>query len=125
LVATRTPTVVTLDVVKRARILSILMSEPPGESRIDVALEAGGCRYDLRLYGSDDTAVPAWWVGIFTGSGDVLRTAVSPSTDLSPIELELWLRPIVGRDVAEELVRLVAEAVSAAHCQRRAVGSGR
>jgi hypothetical protein len=125
LVAARTPTVVTLDVVKRARILSILMSEPTGESRIDVALEAGACRYDLRLYGPDDTAVPAWWVGIFTGSGDCLRTAVAPSTDLSPIELELWLRPIVGRDVAEELVRLVAEAVSVAHCQRRAVRSGR
>jgi hypothetical protein len=100
------------------------MSEPPGESRIDVALEAGACRYDLRLCGSDDTAVPAWWVGVFTGSGDCLRTAVSLSTDLSPIELELWLRPIVGRDVAEELVRLVAEAVSVAHGQRRAVGSG-
>jgi hypothetical protein len=64
-------------------------------------------------------------VGTFTDSGECLGTAVSPSTDLSPIELELWLRPIVGRDVAEELVRLVAEAVSVAHCQRRTVASGR
>jgi hypothetical protein len=124
-VAVRTHTVVTLDVVRRARILSVLVSEPPGQSRIDVTLEAGSCRYDLRLYGSDETALPDWWVGVFTGSGECLRTAVSPSTDLSPIELELWLRPIVGRDVAEELVRLVAEAVSAAHRQRSAVGSGR
>jgi hypothetical protein len=124
-VAVRAPTVVTLDVVKRARILSTLVSEPPGESRIEVALEVGTYRYDLRLYGSDEMALPAWWLGMFADPGECLGTAVSPSTDLSPIELELWLRPIVGRDVAEELVRLVAEAVSVAHCQRRTVGSGR
>jgi hypothetical protein len=70
-------------------------------------------------------AVPAWWIGMVGESGERLRTAICPSTDLSPIELELWLRPIAGRDVAEELVRLVAEAVSVARCRRGIVGSTR
>jgi hypothetical protein len=125
LVTVRAPSVVTLDVVKWARILSILVSEPTGEIRIGVTLVAGPCRYDLRLYGPDEMAGPAWRIGIFSGTGERLRTAVSPSTDLSPVELELWLRAIAGRDVAEELVRLVGEAVSDAHCRRGIVGSSR
>jgi hypothetical protein len=101
------------------------VSEPLGESQIDVALVVGACRYELRLYGPDETTVPAWWIGMVSESGERGWTGVCPSTDLSPIELELWLRPLAGRDVAEELVRLVAEAVSVARCRRGIVGSSR
>ena len=81
--------------------------------------------YDLRFYGSDEMVVPAWWVGIFDDSGELRRTEIAPRTDLSPIDLTLWLRPIVGLDAAEELVRLIAEAVARNRSQREQVSSTR
>jgi len=68
--------------------------------------------FDLRFYGSEEMLVPAWWIGVFDADGELRTTAIAPRTDLSPIDLTLWLRPIVGPEAAEELVRLVAEAVA-------------
>lgn len=81
--------------------------------------------YDLRFYGSGEMLVPAWWVGIFDDTGELRRTEIAPRTDLSSIDLTLWLRPIVGRDAAEELVRLIAEAVARNRAQREQIGSTR
>ncbi len=79
--------------------------------------------FDLRFYGSDEMVVPAWWVGVFDGSGELRRTEVAPRADLTPIDLTLWLRPIVGPDAADELVRLIAEAVARNRGQRQKVST--
>ena len=81
--------------------------------------------YDLRFYGSDEMVVPSWWIGVFDASGELRRTEIAPRTDLSPIDLTLWLRPIVGPDAAEELVRLIAEAVARNRSAKERVGAKR
>jgi hypothetical protein len=96
---------------------------PTGEAQLGATVEVGTEVYDLRFYGSDEMVVPAWWVGIFDASGELRRTEIAPRTDLSPIDLTLWLRPIVGREAADELVRLIAEAVARNRSQRQRVSS--
>ncbi len=88
------------------------MAVPTGEPQLGATVEVGAEVYDLRFYGSDEMVVPAWWVGVFDANGELRRTEIASRTDLSPIDLTLWLRPIVGLDAAEELVRLIAEAVA-------------
>jgi hypothetical protein len=95
------------------------VSIPVGEAQVRATLERGHELFDLRYYGSEDMVVPAWWIGVFDASGGLRRTAVSPRPDLSPTQLTLWLRPLVGMDVAEELVRLVTEAVATTRTGRR------
>jgi hypothetical protein len=56
---------------------------------------------------------------VFDRSGELRTTAVSSGSDLSPIDLTLWLRPIVGHEPAEELVRLIAEAVAPQDIERQ------
>jgi hypothetical protein len=51
-------------------------------------------------------------------------TAIAPRTDLSPADLTRWLEPIVGLDVAERLVRSVADSVRS-HAERELAGSQR
>jgi hypothetical protein len=101
------------------------VSIPVGEAQVRATLERGHELFDLRYYGSEDMVVPAWWLGVFDPSGGLRRTAVSPRPDLSPTELTLWLRPLVGRDVAEELVRLVTEAVATTRSERRTATNSR
>jgi hypothetical protein len=84
---------------------------PTGEAQLGATVEIRGDVYDLRFYGSEEMVVPSWWVGVFDAAGELRRTEITPRTDLSPVDLTLWLRPIVGRDAADELVRLIAEAV--------------
>lgn len=113
---------------RRGRSLTVQSSPvsiPVGEAQVRATLERGHELFDLRYYGSEDMVVPAWWLGVFDPSGGLRRTAVSPRPDLSPTELTLWLRPLVGRDVAEELVRLVTEAVATTRSERRTATNSR
>jgi hypothetical protein len=96
---------------------------PAGEAQLEATVEIGSDVFDLRFYGSDEMLVPAWWIGVFDGTGELRKTAVSSRPDLSPIDLTLWLRPIVGLDAAEELVRLIAEAVARNRPQRSKVAT--
>jgi hypothetical protein len=93
------------------------VSIPVGEAQVRATLEQGHELYDM--------VVPAWWIGVFDPSGGLRRTAVSPRPDLSPTELTLWLRPLVGRDLADELVRLVTEAVATTRGDRRPATNSR
>jgi hypothetical protein len=95
------------------------VSIPVGEAQVRATLEWGHELFDLRYFGSEEMVVPAWWIGVFDATGGLRRTAVSPRPDLSPTELTLWLRPLVGFDLAEELVRLVTEAVATTRTERR------
>ena len=80
----------------RSPLLSLFVAVPSGEAQLEATVELGSEVYDLRFYGSDEMLVPAWWIGVFDSSGELRKTAVSPRPDLSPIDLTLWLRPIVG-----------------------------
>jgi len=91
---------------------------PSGQAQIGATLDTGSEVFDLRFYGSEEMLVPAWWIGVFDASGELRKTAIASRTDLSPIDLTLWLRPIVGLEAAEELVRLVAEAVARKRTER-------
>jgi hypothetical protein len=91
---------------------------PAGQAQIGATLDTGAEVFDLRFYGSEEMLVPAWWIGVFDAGGELRKTAIASRTDLSPIDLTLWLRPIVGLDAAEELVRLVAEAVARKRTER-------
>jgi hypothetical protein len=95
---------------------------PAGEAQLGATVEVGTDVFDLRFYGSDEMVVPAWWIGVFDAAGELRRTEIASRTDLSPIDLTLWLRPIVGPDAAEELVRLIAEAVAQNRTKRERVG---
>ncbi len=97
---------------KSRRVLSLFVAVPSGEPQLGATVQIGSAVFDLRFYGSDDMVVPAWWVGVFDVGGELRRTEVAPRADLTPIDLTLWLRPIVGMDAADELVRLIAEAVA-------------
>ncbi len=101
------------------------MAVPAGEAQLGATVEVGVDVFDLRFYGSDDMVVPAWWIGVFDASGELRRTEVAPRADLTPIDLTLWLRPIVGPDAADELVRLIAEAVARNRSRREPAGSTR
>jgi hypothetical protein len=119
-------TLATLEVVPLAGtisppLLSLFVAVPSGEAQLGATVELGTEVFDLRFYGSDEMLVPAWWIGVFDSSGELRKTAVSPRPDLSPIDLTLWLRPIVGLDAAEELVRLIAEAVARNRSQREKI----
>jgi hypothetical protein len=98
---------------------------PAGEAQLGATVEIGSEVFDLRFYGSDPLTAPAWWIGVFDPSGELRDAAVSSRPDLSTIDLTLWLRPIVGREAAEELVRLIAEAVARKHTGRQPASSPR
>lgn len=106
-------------------LLSLFVAVPSGEAQLEATVELGTEVFDLRFYGSDEILVPAWWIGVFDTSGELRKTAVSPRPDLSPIDLTLWLRPIVGLDAAEELVRLIAEAVARKNTKRQTADAHR
>ena len=106
-------------------VLSLFVAVPAGEAQLGATVELGSEVFDLRFYGSEEMLVPAWWIGVFDSSGELRKTAVSPRPDLSPIDLTLWLRPIVGLDAAEELVRLIAEAVARKSTERQTADARR
>jgi hypothetical protein len=97
------------------------VSVPEGQPQVKSAVNSDGEVFDLRFYGSAEMAVPAWWIGIFDSSGTLRRTDIASRPDLSPLDLTLWLRPIVGFGIADQLVRLVAEDVTRARNELRLV----
>jgi hypothetical protein len=98
---------------------------PLGEAQLAATLEIESEVWHLRFYGASELAAPVWWIGVSDRSGELRETAVSLRVDLSPIDLTLWLRPIVGHDAAEELVRLIAEDVARRNTLRQPASSPR
>jgi hypothetical protein len=98
---------------------------PEGKAQLAASVEIGSDVFDLRFYGSDELDHPAWWIGVFDRAGALQNAAVSARPDLSLIDLTLWLRPIVGHDAADELVRLITEAVARNNTQRQPASSPR
>jgi hypothetical protein len=80
---------------------------------VKATLDSAGELFDLRFYGSAERVVPAWWIGILDASGTLRRTEIASRPELSPLDLTLWLRPIVGLGIADELVRIAADEVAA------------
>jgi hypothetical protein len=106
-------------------VSSLFVVVPDGEAQLGATVEVGSDVFDLRFYGSDELDHPAWWIGVFDRAGELRNAAVSARPDLSTIDLTLWLRPIVGHDAAEELVRLIAEAVARKNTERLPASSPR
>jgi hypothetical protein len=79
---------------------------PGGATQVCVSCETGSGRFELRLYGSAESAVSSWWIGMFDSTGVLRRTWISNGTDLTSRNLRRWLRPIVGHDVAGRLERM-------------------
>jgi hypothetical protein len=48
----------------------------------------------------------SWWIGMFDSAGVLARTWISNGTDLTSRQLQQWLRPIVGYDMAARLARM-------------------
>jgi hypothetical protein len=79
---------------------------------IRVTLGESGFLYELRWYSGPDFVVPMWWVGIIDLQTDELgRTDVLHPAHKVPGEVFRWLVPIVGNDVARQLVTLAAKAI--------------
>ncbi len=89
------------------------MSVDPAEpAAIRVTLGESGYLYDLRWYSAPDSDVAMWWVGIVDLQTDELdHTAVLHPAHKVPGEVFRWLVPIVGNEVARQLVTLAARAV--------------
>ncbi len=100
------------------------MALPAGQAQWKATVEVGSELFDLRFYGSEQVMVASWWIGVFDETGELRTTAIAPRTDLSPADLTRWLEPIVGLDVAERLVRSVADSVRS-HAERELAGSQR
>ncbi len=81
---------------------------PPGAGYIHVIFETDSGHCDLRLYDSDDSA-PSWWIGMFDSTGVLRRTWISNGAELTSHQLQRWLRPIVGYEVAARLVRMALD----------------
>jgi hypothetical protein len=96
---------------------------PAGHAQWSATVEVGSELFDLRFYGSDEVLVASWWIGVFDESGELRTTAIAPRTDLSPSDLTAWLEPIVGLDVAERLVKSVADSVARTHAERELASS--
>jgi hypothetical protein len=98
---------------------------PAGRALWGATVEVGSELFDLRFYSAEEVLVPSWWIGIFDDTGELRTTAIAPRTDLSPGDLTQWLMPIVGLEVAERLVKLVAESVARTRTERELAGSRR
>jgi hypothetical protein len=85
--------------------------EPAESATIRVTWGESGYLYDLRWYATPDFIVPLWWIGIVDMETDELnRTEVLHPVTGPPGAVFRWLVPIVGQDVARQLVTLAASA---------------
>jgi hypothetical protein len=87
--------------------------EPAESATIRVVWRESGYLYELRWYGTPDFIVPVWWLGITEMETEELtRTEVLHPTAGRPGAVFRWLFPIVGQDVARQLVTRAASAAS-------------
>ena len=97
-----------MDVTYTSRAMSLESAE---SAAIRVTWVESGYLFDLRWYGTSDFIVPVWWLGIVDVVTEELnRTEVLHPTSGSPGAVFRWLVPIVGHDVARQLVTLAARA---------------
>jgi hypothetical protein len=88
--------------------------EPAGSPQIRVTCGTSTIHYDLRLYTPPEFIVPAWWIGVFDiDPAELKRTEVLDRSDqATPGEVFHWLVPIVGQQIAGDLVSSAAKVIS-------------
>jgi hypothetical protein len=90
-------------------------------AQLHVTFETETVHLDLRYYSSEEYVVPAWWIGIASPDGELLRTAVLSGGDRGPLDVFHWLDGIVGPEAAACLVQSARDAARQAQPQRQPV----
>jgi hypothetical protein len=73
---------------------------------VPIVCETDAGYVELRLYGSDPFERPSYWIGMFDTAGVLQRTWISDDVDLNAPDVQRWLRPIVGYQLAARLARM-------------------
>ena len=73
---------------------------------VPIVCETDAGYVELRLYGSDPFERPSYWIGLFDTAGVLSRTWISDGLTLSLPDVQGWLRPIVGYQLAGRLARM-------------------
>jgi hypothetical protein len=83
--------------------------EPAESAAIRATWSESGYFFDLRWYGTQDFIVPLWWIGITDIETEELnRTEVLHPGNELPGGVFRWLIPIVGQEIARQLITWAA-----------------